>query len=571
MTSLAAQSRGLRDTEARLLVRDLLRHTAECTASRLPCQLMEFCRPTLWLWLASSIDSFGALGGPCGALGPEELKMLREQIRKDLDRTSEQLLVGNQVTTFHLQRHRRLAAERLLLALAERRLDVGYCQGLNFVAAVLLQVMRDEHSAFVVLCGLLAQLPRDMFSPDPERLAASRELVHHRLWQALRADRPHLAVHLEALGLDLNLFLPRWLTTAFSGVLSVPATVRLWDHILGEGGHGAALRLALALLLRVEKGLLRCSDVRHVLLELRAVTTEVRSASQVDEMLLHEMPVKRFERAEERADAAAAGSGVVAAAYLVVPFVVALVHGLLSICFGLGLGKAVLPGFGRRRLRHRRDRVLQVSVLLALILACRQLPPLSPHGNPVNTGDDESPEPFLNFSHAWQAHQEALLVPVLLSHIPLQVTDQRPLLQKLAPQPFKAEADADPEDGGGGSGDPDTGPPDGAPQGGGAEETQLKGLKLIESDMLEALQISSMSHADRSQLHTYLSWNATAAARNKLQLEETSTVWRELQRHEALKIGSNDIISDRTARLPQMPPRPTAYQMAVLFSKKPMS
>eukprot|EP00930_Biecheleria_cincta_P048213 TRINITY_DN33562_c0_g1_i1.p1 TRINITY_DN33562_c0_g1~~TRINITY_DN33562_c0_g1_i1.p1 ORF type:complete len:577 (-),score=109.32 TRINITY_DN33562_c0_g1_i1:21-1703(-) len=560
MASLAAESSGIRDNEARLLVRDFLRHTAECIASHLPCQIMEFCRPTLWLWLASSINCFAALGlgAPCTALDPKEVKMLKEQIHKDLDRTSDQLLVGNLWAPAHLQRHRRLAAERLLLALAERRLDVGYCQGLNFVAAVLLQVLQDEHSAFVVLCGLLARLPEDMFSLDPERLAASRELVQDRLWQALRADRPCLAEHLDALGVDLNLFLPRWLTTAFSGVLSVPATVRLWDHILGEGGHGAALRLALALVLRAEKGLLRCSDVPHVLGELRAVTSEITRASQVDEMLLYEMPVKRFERAEERAHAAAAGSGLVTAAFLMVAFVLALMHGLLSICFGHGLGKAVLLGSRRRRPRQRRNRVLKMCLLLALVLPYRQLHPVSPHHKSADADKHESPEPLQDVSLMLHAYKAGMLAPLLLPQTPLQVTDQRPLLQKLSPQPVKAEPDEEPEDGGGGAGDPDNGPFDGAPPGGGAEK--------VKSESLEPIDLTKSGAQEGLQLHdllAYSNWIATTAARKKHSLETISAVWQELQRHEASKFDSTEVISDPTARRPQMLPRPPTPPRAI--------
>lgn len=48
------------------------------------------------------------------------------------------------------------ALRRVLLAFAQHKQDVGYCQGLNYVAALLLLAMgRDEEKAFWLLASLI--------------------------------------------------------------------------------------------------------------------------------------------------------------------------------------------------------------------------------------------------------------------------------------------------------------------------------------------------------------------------------------------------------------------------------
>lgn len=47
---------------------------------------------------------------------------------------------------------------RILEAFAVHRPDVGYVQGMSYVAAVLLLYM-DEHSAFITFCNMITKYP----------------------------------------------------------------------------------------------------------------------------------------------------------------------------------------------------------------------------------------------------------------------------------------------------------------------------------------------------------------------------------------------------------------------------
>ena len=53
----------------------------------------------------------------------------------------------------------------ILTAYTKRNPTVGYCQGMNFVAGRLLQVIEDEEEAFWVLASLIETiLPLDYYS-----------------------------------------------------------------------------------------------------------------------------------------------------------------------------------------------------------------------------------------------------------------------------------------------------------------------------------------------------------------------------------------------------------------------
>jgi len=70
-----------------------------------------------------------------------------EEIRKDLNRTH----TGERVKTAEGQAE----LGRLLQAIAFAFKEIGYCQGMNFVASILLEVTADEAKSFLVFSYML--------------------------------------------------------------------------------------------------------------------------------------------------------------------------------------------------------------------------------------------------------------------------------------------------------------------------------------------------------------------------------------------------------------------------------
>jgi len=111
--------------------------------------------------------------------------------------------------------------------------DVGYCQGMAEVAAVLLMFMPEE-DAFWVLVQLLAApkyAMRELFLPGFAALHTHFH-VHSCLVQQMI---PKLHSHFENLGIQTVFYATKWFSTMFIGVLPFEHTIRVWDIVMFEG------------------------------------------------------------------------------------------------------------------------------------------------------------------------------------------------------------------------------------------------------------------------------------------------------------------------------------------------
>ncbi|CAB0041761.1 unnamed protein product, partial [Trichogramma brassicae] len=174
------------------------------------------------------------------------------QIVKDLHRTGCSLFCGAE------GRDNQAVLRRVLLGFARWNKSVGYCQGLNVLAALILQVVdRDEAEAVKVMIHLIeGVLPEGYFADSLRGLsidmAVFRDLLRMRL--------PRLSKHLESLQSDpkdpkagkhfepplTNVFTMQWFLTLFCHCLPQDAVLRVWDLIFLEGDD-VLLRTALAI------------------------------------------------------------------------------------------------------------------------------------------------------------------------------------------------------------------------------------------------------------------------------------------------------------------------------------
>lgn len=149
----------------------------------------------------------------------------------------------------------RQSLERVLLAYATFDPELGYCQGMNFIAGVLLLTSGDEEEAFRGLVQLMGAFGlRGFFTagfPLLRRYCCAFD-------ELLRLEAPALREHLAAEGVELGLCLHPWLLTLFAGSLPLEAALGFWDLLLAKG-LDAALPLALGVLLSREAELLELS------------------------------------------------------------------------------------------------------------------------------------------------------------------------------------------------------------------------------------------------------------------------------------------------------------------------
>ncbi|KAG9128699.1 hypothetical protein Leryth_022927 [Lithospermum erythrorhizon] len=148
------------------------------------------------------------------------------------------------------------ALRRVLVAYSFRDSDVGYCQGMNYVAALLLLVMKTEEEAFWMLAHLLENvLVNDCYTNN-----LSGCHVEQRVFKDLLVKKcPRIAAHLDSLEFDVSLVSTEWFLCLFAKSLPSETTLRVWDVLFYEGVQ-VLFNVALAIFKMNEEELL---TVRH--------------------------------------------------------------------------------------------------------------------------------------------------------------------------------------------------------------------------------------------------------------------------------------------------------------------
>ena len=135
--------------------------------------------------------------------------------------------------------------------------ELGYTQGMNYIAAFLLLNQMEAWRAF----GCVRALQRRPFS----RILMSLEAEAWRalsLAFALHLDEalPQLGAHLKRVGLEPEMFLSEWMVPLFTRSLSLDAAAAVWDLFVREG-EAILLRVASALARALEPMLLSSTDL----------------------------------------------------------------------------------------------------------------------------------------------------------------------------------------------------------------------------------------------------------------------------------------------------------------------
>merc|ERR1711957_1079103 len=140
---------------------------------------------------------------------------------------------------------------RVLHAYANLNREVGYCQGMNFVAGLLLRISRNEEESFwMLVClmdtGKLSGFYQNNFPLLRRYLKAYDDLVQEMV--------PDLREHFKREHVQPAVYLHQWFLTLFINALPLPMVLAFWDVIVCIGLE-ELLPITIALL-RVLKNML---------------------------------------------------------------------------------------------------------------------------------------------------------------------------------------------------------------------------------------------------------------------------------------------------------------------------
>lgn len=192
---------------------------------------------------------------------------------------------------------------RVLRRLAASDTELGYCQSLNFIAAVFITVLNDEHAALEAVRRLLVKLgTRAWYTEGMRQLRADtavlEDLVRERLPVVHKVFRSYK--------FDLLFISSKWFLCLFATALERDALRLVWDVMLCDGIE-AVFRVAFAMVVQHSKAILNArsiDDLIHMFQEQqpKTITPEVLIQTAYSQELVG--TISRAELSQRRREAA---------------------------------------------------------------------------------------------------------------------------------------------------------------------------------------------------------------------------------------------------------------------------
>ena len=170
----------------------------------------------------------------------------------------------------------------VLRAYAARNVALGYCQSMNFVAAMLMIILRDDELAFWSMVTLIED-PKFGFEGYylPGMAGLRRDMNVCDL--LLQKWEPRMLQRLKQAGVDSTWLCGQWFLALFCTSLPMNATLRVWDCIFSEGWK-ILFRVTLAVCRSQAREIAQCKTTES-LLELVATKKWTYNLTDVNGML----------------------------------------------------------------------------------------------------------------------------------------------------------------------------------------------------------------------------------------------------------------------------------------------
>ncbi|KAF5898822.1 TBC1 domain family member 30 isoform X1, partial [Clarias magur] len=260
--------------------------------ARLPTGIPKEWRKRVWLTLADqylhsiSIDWEKTMRFAFNDRSNPDDDSLGIQIVKDLHRTGYSSYCGQEAE------QDRVVLKRVLLAYARWNKTVGYCQGFNVLAALILEVTEgNEGDALKVMIYLIDKvLPESYFANNLRALSVDMAVFR----DLLRLKLPELSQHLHHLQKIANrtgggsyeppltnVFTMQWFLTMFATCLPHHTVLKIWDSVFFEGSE-VLLRVALAIWAKLAERIEECQTADEFYSTMGCLTQEMLEDNLID-------------------------------------------------------------------------------------------------------------------------------------------------------------------------------------------------------------------------------------------------------------------------------------------------
>ena len=148
----------------------------------------------------------------------KKFKKISDEIGRDMHRTfmTEKFKNGNG----------KQMLENILISLGFVRPEIGYCQGMNFIAGALINLIDDEEKCFWIFLTFIDNIQLNLLylKNMPDFL-----IRVYQLKKFIEFYFPKLSNHLRRTQINIDLFFSKWLLTIFSNYFPFDILYQVWD------------------------------------------------------------------------------------------------------------------------------------------------------------------------------------------------------------------------------------------------------------------------------------------------------------------------------------------------------
>ncbi|XP_041935609.1 growth hormone-regulated TBC protein 1-A-like isoform X1 [Alosa sapidissima] len=188
---------------------------------------------------------------------------LEETIRLDMHRTFPDNVLFRSSSDSGLQ----TSLYNVLLAYGHHNKDVGYCQGMNFIAGYLIIITKDEEKSFWLMDALLGRILPDYYTVAMLGLKTDQEV----LGELVKVKVPAVWHLMQQHNVMWTLVVSRWFICLFIDILPVETVLRIWDCLFYEGSK-ILFRVALTLIRHHQTLLLQAQNLPDVCERFKQIT-----------------------------------------------------------------------------------------------------------------------------------------------------------------------------------------------------------------------------------------------------------------------------------------------------------
>nr|CAI5862228.1 unnamed protein product [Callosobruchus analis] len=149
----------------------------------------------------------------------------------------------------------------VLATFAHQNKEVGYCQGLNYIAGLLLLATKDEETSFWLLKTIVDQILPQYYISTMTGLLTDLDVLDDLIYKY----EPVVSRHIKAIGMPWAMGTTKWFICIFAEVLPTETVYRIWDCLFYEGSK-IIFRVAIALIRLHKQDILQAHELGELMM-----------------------------------------------------------------------------------------------------------------------------------------------------------------------------------------------------------------------------------------------------------------------------------------------------------------